>query len=140
MHFLMPQTVIDRYWRSPHFRPLEIMLCSQEIYAPLRTQMLIATMVFPGIARKRHFSEKLAIPRWYLMAARSLIIWGITAFTGFITILAGLYIYAIITGRTSVPNPAEFSLTGKIMLAMFVFCVAFFIARHWRSSRSRRKN
>lgn len=142
MHLLMPQEVVQRYWKWPHFGPTEIALCTEGICAPLRTQKLIATMVFPIIARKRGFEEGLIVPRWYLMAARALIAWVLTAFIGFMSILIGLNVYGVATGRIPVPDLARFSLLDTVMLVAFLFSVAFFIVRRWwpKQRRSPRRH
>lgn len=135
LHLLTPTSIIDRYWKFPHFRPFELALCSQWIYAPLRTQMIIAAVVFPGIARKRKLEENFDVPRWYRIAALSLICWGLTTSLGYLSILVGLYLYAIATGRKPLPNPATFSLKDQVLLAIFAFCVLFFVAKRWWPKR-----
>lgn len=48
MHFLMPQAVLDRYWKEPHFRPFELMLLSGwSFFAPMRTIMFMWAFLFP---------------------------------------------------------------------------------------------
>jgi len=131
MHLLMPRRVLDRYWRVPHFSPAEIIVCSEGIFRPLRAQKLIATMVFPSIARKRHLEEGMIVPHWYLIAARALIAWGLLSFFGFISTLTGLYAYAVATGRIPAPDMTQMSLSDMLMLACLVFCVMYFVIRRW---------
>jgi hypothetical protein len=97
IHFLMPRTILDKYFKSPHFREGEIAFFSGIPFALMRTVMLVGVMVFPGLGKKRKLTElHLETPRWYLIAAK----WSFYLFfgtgLGFVIVLALLGISAAV--------------------------------------------
>lgn len=131
MHFLMPQAVLDRYWKEPHFRPFELMLFSGwSFFAPWRTLMFMWTFMFPRLGARRGILEPhRLVPRWYRIVSIALCTWAIIAATGVIAISIGFYVYLTVTG-----NP-RMVWNDHLLLAIGIGCFAFVAIRQWRINK-----
>lgn len=94
MHFLTPKTIVQKYFKPPHFRAFECALFTGIPYAPMRTVMFMGVTAYPRLGKKRNLTElyKLA-PKWYQAASKIFVYWVIVAVTGMPATLAGLFIY-----------------------------------------------
>ena len=141
MHFLMPQAVLDRYWKEPHFRPFELMLFSGAPYAPMRTIMFMWMFMFPHLGKKRGIIEPhRLVPRWYRITSIVLCVWAIVILVGGVGGSRVLYIYSISAG-----GPVGWKEHAALAVAVSGF--GFLSVRHWwikrrgasESSRSQQK-
>jgi len=74
MHFLMPKTVLDSYFKPPYFKLGECKLFTGFPYAPMRTIMLMRVLGFPHSGEKRGLTEAYKlVPSWYQMASKFII-------------------------------------------------------------------
>lgn len=130
MHFLMPQAILDRYWKEPHFRPFELMLFSGwSFFAPMRTIMLMWTFMFPRFGSKRGIIEPhRLVPRWYWIAAIVMDIWMIAIFGGVVIISLGFYVYFLVIG-----DPVGWD--EHLAMAIAIACFAFVAIRQWWLNR-----
>lgn len=96
MHFFMPQAVLDRYWREPHFRPFELMPFSGwSLFAPYWTIMFMWTFMFPRIGWRRGILEPhRLVPRWYRIVSIVLCVWVLVVLAGVFGILVGFFVYS----------------------------------------------
>lgn len=94
MHFLMPKPVLEQYWKMPYFRPAELVLFTDTIYAPMRTVMLMWLVAFPRFGKKRGITaaDKL-VPRWYKITAQILSVW--------ILACDGIILFLVVAGTIS---------------------------------------
>lgn len=103
MHALMPKAVLERYWRTPYFRPAELALFTDTVYAPMRTVMLIGAIAFPQWGRKRNVTEAhTLVPPWYRFASRALCVWIIGALAG-----SGLIVLLVFIASHMGGNPVS---------------------------------
>lgn len=132
MHFLMPQAVLDRYWKEPHFRPFELMLFSGwSFFAPMRTAMFMWMFLFPHAGRRRGIVEPhRLVPRWYRIVSIVLSVWATVAMAGFLATMIGLAIYSYSTGRSNTPD-----WTATAALVVGIGCFAFVALRQWWLNR-----
>ena len=99
MHFLMPPAVLDRYWKSPYFRPTEVALFAGSILALMRTIMLMGAIAFPSLGKKRKITEAhRLVPRWYRVAAIAISVWAVSGTLFVLVVTIGGYIYAFASG------------------------------------------
>ena len=133
MHFLMPQAVLDRYWKEPHFRPFELMLFSGwSFFAPMRTIMFMWAFMFPRLGKRRGILEPhRLVPQWYRIASIVMNIWALVMFGGVIGILLGFYIYFLVTGTPM----AGWNWYDHLLLAIGIGCFAFVAIRQWRINK-----
>ena len=74
MHFLMPKTVLDNYFKPPYFKLGECNLFTGFPYAPMRTIMLMRVLGFPHSGEKRGLTEAYKlVPPWYQFASKLVI-------------------------------------------------------------------
>ena len=101
MHFLMPEAVLDRYWKEPHFRPRELERFSGwSRYAPYRTILFMSIVLFPGIGIKRGIIEPYRLmPRWYRIVSIVWCVWSIVVLAGFSLSFVGYLVYSHIIGE-----------------------------------------
>ena len=70
-HFLMPQAVLDKYFKPPYFREMECMLFTGIPYAPIRTVMFMRVIAFPNSGKVRGIKEAhLLVPDWYRFVSK----------------------------------------------------------------------
>ncbi|MFP5350926.1 MAG: hypothetical protein ACLGHO_13945 [Gammaproteobacteria bacterium] len=133
MHFLMPQAVLDRYWKEPHFRPFELMLFSGwSFFAPMRTIMFMWAFMFPHVGKRRGiFEPHRLVPRWYRVASIVMNVWAIVMFGGVVSILLSFYIYFLVTG---IPM-TSWNWYDHLLLATAVGCFVFVFIRQWWINR-----
>jgi len=131
MHLLMPQAILDRYWKEPYFRPFELMLFSGwSFFAPVRTIMFMGTFLFPRLGKKRGIIEPhRLVPRWYRIAAIVMDMWIVVAFLGGTSIFFGFLVYAYIIDDPGV------SWIDMLGIAVTIACFAFVAIRHWWLNR-----
>lgn len=99
MHFLMPKVVLEKYFKPPYFRPMEVELFTGIPYAPMRTIMLMWGLAFPRFGKKRGMTQAyLLVPRWYRLASGMTCISAVISLLGVLGIGAGFYIYYEILG------------------------------------------
>lgn len=130
LHFFMPQTVLDRYWKEPHFRPFELILF-RGLFAPLRTVLFMWMFTVPGAGRRRGIVEPhRLIPRWYRIVSIIMCVWVSVAIAGFFATMIGLAIYAYATGN---PNTPDWTATAALIFG--IGCFAFVALRQWWINR-----
>ncbi len=84
-HFFMPKTVLDKYFKPPYFRDMELMLFTGIPYAPIRTVMFMRVIAFPNSGKKRGIKDAhLLVPNWYRIVSKIMIV---VAFTNMFVIL-----------------------------------------------------
>lgn len=129
LHFLMPKAVLDCYWKEPHFRPLELALFTNTVYAPMRTVMLMGAIAFPRLGRRRNVTEAHALaPQWYRIAAKIFCVWVLTLIIGLFASMTGWTVYMWIAGE-SAPWEDTWAL-------LFVFaCFGGVAINQWRIRR-----
>lgn len=100
MHFLMPNAILERYWRQPHFRPAELALFTNTLFAPMRTVMFMWLFLFPDAGRKRQITNiRELTPRWYRLAAVCVDVCLLITAAALIALAIGFDIYWEITGQ-----------------------------------------
>jgi hypothetical protein len=125
MHFLMPREVLERYWKPPHFRAIEIALFTNTIYAPMRTVMLMAAIAFPRLGKKRNVVEACRlVPRWYRLTAIAFNVWAITAITGLLVIGFGMLVYFQTIGEIVIRPLGNGTEVATRSAASFATCTA----------------
>lgn len=130
LHFLMPQAVLARYWKEPHFRPFELMLFNRS-FAPLRTVLFMWMFTVPRAGRRRGIIEPhRLIPGWYRVVSIIMCVWVSVAIASFFATMIGLNIYAYVTGN---PNTLDWKETAVLILSLG--CFAFVALRQWRLNR-----
>lgn len=131
MHVLMPQAVLDRYWKEPHFRPFELMLFSGwSFFAPYRTVMFMWAFMFPRLGKKRGIAEAYRlVPRWYRIVSIMLCVWAALIFIGGLGMGIGFYVYLLVVDRSKV------DWRMHTALAVTVTAFGFVAFRQWRTSR-----
>ena len=98
MQFLMPRTVLKRYWKEPYFRPFELVLFTG-VLAPIRTLMFIWAVVFPRLGKKRNvIGVREMVPRWYRALAWVIALWVLGAALIIFVINAGTFAYDYFIG------------------------------------------
>jgi hypothetical protein len=99
MHFLMPQAVLERYWKPPHFRQEEIAIFSDTMLAPMRTIMFLWLFLFPRAGAKRQIENiSRFAPAWYRIAAIVIDVWVLVSAFGIFGVGSCLYIYWKVNG------------------------------------------
>lgn len=140
MHFLMPKAVLERYWKTPHFKPGEIALFTNTIYAPMRTIMLMSAIAFPGLGRKRDIAGAyLLAPKIYRLAAIVLCTWIIAVLVGTLIIIMGSSFYAYFNGERALwpmQNGGKFDWKQTAADLGLLFCVAFVLVKIFRKRGS----
>ena len=131
MHFLMPQAVLDRYWKEPYFRPFELMLFSGwSFFAPMRTMMFMWTFMFPRLGKRRGIIEPhRLVPRWYRIVSIGLCVWVAAIVIGSLCLGVGFYIYFLVLDKSKV------GWGMHIALVILIACFAFVGIRHWWLNR-----
>lgn len=136
MHFLMPREVMDQYWKPPHFTPSEVAFFDVGIWKLFRTSKLVAALGVSSIARKRCMHDAAArAPHWYRVAAQAACLFYRMVVV--LTLLNMPALYACLVAAGQAPLPSEFSLQGKIALAVLLGCAAFLAVQWWRARRRR---
>jgi hypothetical protein len=75
MHFLMPQAVLDKYFKQPYFKKIERELFSGIPYAPMRTIMLMRAIANPKSGKVRGITEaNLLAPKWYRVSSKIVVV------------------------------------------------------------------
>lgn len=135
MHVLMPQAVLDRYWKEPHFRSFELMLFSGwSFFAPMRTIMFMWTFMFPRLGQKRGIVEPhRLVPRWYRIASIVLCVWSVVILVGAFAIFFGFLVYFYIIGK-------PISWDVYVALGTTVLGFGFLALRHWWLNRHKPAN
>lgn len=125
-HILMPESVLDRYWKEPYFRPFELMLFSGwSFFAPMRTVMFLWMFQFPRAGRRRGIVEPhRLVPRWYRIAAIVINVSGIVIVSGVFSTLIGFFAYSHFIG-----NPMGWD--AHVALAITIGGIVFLTLRPW---------
>jgi len=75
MHFLMPQKVLEIYFKEPHFNAGEIALFTGFPFAYMRTSLFMRALGFPASGKKRGLENAYQLaPVWYCKASKYSII------------------------------------------------------------------
>lgn len=136
LHFLMPREVTDHYWRPPHFTPSEVVFFDAGIWRLFRTSKLVAALGVDSIARKRRMHDAaVRIPRWYRVVARAACLFYVMVVVLMLLNMPALYACLVAAGQA--PSPSEFSLQGKIALAVFLCCAVLLAVQWWRARKRR---
>ncbi len=94
MHFLMPTTVLEKYFKPPYFKEIECKLFNGFPYAPTRTIMFMTVFAFPDRGKKRTLTEAyLLAPPWYRTASKIILTSLVSIMIAILTLLLGLYFY-----------------------------------------------
>lgn len=97
LHFLVPETLLEKYFRPPHFGEFERHLFTGIPYAPMRTIMFMWVIVYPRVGRKRKLTEMYKdAPRWFRSASKIGIYGVYVAGVGSMVVLAILGIMTFI--------------------------------------------
>lgn len=100
MHFLMPKTIIETYFKPPYFKPAECALFSGFPYAPMRTVMFMRVLGFPDSGKVRGLTEAhILAPTWYRKASKVVVLMAILLFISMLLISAGFGIYFVFEGE-----------------------------------------
>lgn len=71
MHFLTPRTILDKYFKPPHFGEFERAMFTGIPYAPLRTYMFMSAIAYPHLGKKRRLTEVYRdTPQWFRIASK----------------------------------------------------------------------
>jgi len=99
MHFLMPKAILDRYWKTPHFRESELAAFSGSVFAPMRTVMFLWLFLFPRAGAKRQIENLSRLtPAWYRLAGVVIDVWVLLSAFVIFGIGTCLYLYWKISG------------------------------------------
>jgi uncharacterized membrane protein YwzB len=97
-HFVMPQTVLDKYFKPPYFRDIECLLFTGIPYAPIRTIMFMRLIAYPGSGKARGINDAhLFVPRWYRAVSKIMIIFAVANMLGILLSMLGagvVYLWA----------------------------------------------
>lgn len=100
MHFLMPKAVLDKYFKPPYFRPMEVEMFTGIPYAPMRTAMLMWVLAFPRFGKKRRLAEAyLLVPIWYRLLSKLFFMLLFFIFAGMLGGAIGFYVYLKLAGH-----------------------------------------
>lgn len=151
VHFVMPNKLVERYWKEPHFGPFHLGAFTGTVWAPVRTVMLLAAIAFPAIARKRGMTDVQEVaPAWCRWIARLLGVVSIVSGTGLLLLTVILLVHfqavgAIVLWPSQEGEEVDWDLSAAIgvLLAGAVLLVlrqAFNRPRgqRWRRRRSGR--
>ena len=100
MHFLMPKTILEKYFKPPYFRPMEVEVFTGIPYAPMRTVMLLWVMAYPRFGKKRGLTNAYKdAPQWYRLCGGILITSILIVLIITLLLLFGFFIYMNIPGN-----------------------------------------
>lgn len=75
MHFLLPNAVLDKFFKPPYFKETECAFLTGIPYAPLRTIMFMRAIAYPGSGKKRGIKDAhLLVPNWYRVTSKIIVI------------------------------------------------------------------
>ena len=95
MHFLMPTSVLEKYFKPPHFREFECKLFTGIPYAPMRTIMFMTVLAFPSRGKKRKLTQAyLLVPKWYRVSSAIVLISTLSFGGYFLLVIFGFYAYS----------------------------------------------
>jgi hypothetical protein len=95
MHFLIPASVLEKFFKPPYFKEGECRLFTGFPYAPVRTIMFMTVFAFPGRGKKRKLTEAyLSAPPWYRTASKIILVSLLSIIIAIPTLSFGLYFYS----------------------------------------------
>ena len=88
MHFLMPQNILETYFKEPYFKSSEIMAFIGFPLGYMRTLMFMRVLGFPSSGKKRGVenAHKIA-PVWFCILSKYIIISFMISYSLFLFIL-----------------------------------------------------
>ena len=97
MHFLTPKILIEKYFRSPYFRPAECEMFSGFPFAIMRTIMFMRVVGFPKSGEKRGLTNayKLA-PNWYINFSKIIVIIVVLTLISMLSISIGFFLHSLV--------------------------------------------
>jgi len=99
MHFLMPKAILNRYWKTPHFRESELAAFSGSLFSPVRTVMFLWLFLFPRAGAKRQIENLTRLtPAWHRLAGIVIDVWMLLSAFVIFGIGTCLYLYWKISG------------------------------------------
>lgn len=100
MHFLMPKAILEKYFKPPYFRPMEVEMFTGIPYAPMRTVMLLWAMAYPKLGKKRGLTTAyMDAPQWYRLSGGILITSILVVLILILLLVLGFFIYMNILGN-----------------------------------------
>jgi len=100
MHFLMPKAVLDKYFKPPYFRILEVEMFTGIPYAPMRTIMLTWILAFPKYGKKRGLCEAYTLaPNWYRIFSKVFVIWVLINLVSILGVTVGFGVHYFLIGQ-----------------------------------------
>jgi hypothetical protein len=100
MHFLMPKAILEKYFKPPYFRPMEVEMFTGIPYAPMRTVMLLWVMAYPKLGKKRGLTTTyMDAPQWYRLSGGILITSILVVLILILLLVLGFFIYMNIPGN-----------------------------------------
>ena len=100
MHFLMPKVILEKYFKPPYFRPMEVEMFTGIPYAPMRTVMLLWAMAYPTLGKKRGLTTAyMDAPQWYRFSGGILITSILVVLILILLLVLGFFIYMNIPGN-----------------------------------------
>ena len=100
MYFLMPQKVLDKYFRPPYFGETEVAFLTGLPFCMLRTVMFMTIFAFPHRGKVRGLTEAyLMVPTWYQHLSKFYIIALVVTMAGMIFLGVILVAYLSYTGQ-----------------------------------------
>ncbi len=97
MRFITPKTLVDRYFKKPHFTSAELALFSHFPGSLMRAGILMNLCVWPHKGKKRQILEiRNDVPHWYVIASKCFVFFALGQGLLAIFLLIGLIIYTSI--------------------------------------------
>lgn len=135
LHGLMPPSLLQRYWRSPYFRPAELALFTGTPLALMRTAMLLGAIAFPRLGERRGLADMRALaPPWLTRAAKVLILWTVASMAGVLIVAVGALIHEWMTA--TVP---PWRVTTLLLVGLGCF-LGVALYQRWRMSEQARRS
>lgn len=100
MHFLMPKVILEKYFKPPYFKPMEVEMFTGIPYAPMRTVMLLWAIAYPKLGKKRGLmTAYMDAPQWYRLSGGILITSILVVLIFILLLVLGFFIYMNIPGN-----------------------------------------
>jgi len=97
MHFFVPKTLIEKYFKPPYFKPAECAMFSGFPFAIIRTIMFLRILGYPKSGKNRGLTEvyKL-VPAWYRNISKIIVVLIIFISVSIVAVSIGFYIHSLI--------------------------------------------
>lgn len=88
VHFTMPKSLLETYFKPPYFKPAEIAIFSSFPMGYIRTVMFMRVLGYPASGAKRGLTEAhQLVPSWFCALSKITILAFAVTFLGFCLIL-----------------------------------------------------